>query len=442
MGWLWFIGTLVPVIGLVQTPDPRALADRFTYVPYIGLLMLLAWGAADWCARDQRRAAGAALVAASALAWCLLLTWWQLDYWRNSEALWRHTLAVTRNHGGAHAMLAMALVDKGELPEAVEQFQASLQLAPDNPATHGNLAVVLASLGQLDQAAEHLNASLRLRPHAAKTHFNLAQVRARQGRYPEAIAHFTAALERDPQLMPASIGLADSYARLGQLARAWQLLDGLLERHPNSALLHLERGRLLRREGRAAEAVAAFDRALDLEPEHAEAWSQKGLALEALARPVAAAACFEHAVQRAPGHIGYRLNLAHVQRSRGNERSAAFNYGLAFQLDGNWPHALLAQAWVQATDADAVRRDGAQALRNATLVCEATSYQMPHALDVLAAAYAEVGKFEEAAAWQRKLLEQLPGGVPPPIKRAVAERLTLYEHGQPYREHVSPSDGK
>ena len=153
--------------------------------------------------------------------------------------------------------------------------------------------------------------------------------------------------------MPAGIGLADTYVRLGQRARARQLLDGLLERHPESALLHLERGRLLKREGRVTEAVAAFDRALDLEPEYAEVWNQKGLALEALARPVEAAACFEHAAQRVAGHIGYRLNLAHVQRVRGDERSADEHYALAFQLDGNWPHVLLAQAWLQATDADA-----------------------------------------------------------------------------------------
>ncbi len=240
--------------------------------------------------------------------------------------------------------------------------------------------------------------------------------------------------------MPAGVGLADTYARLGQLARARQVLDGLLELHPESALLHLQRGRLLKREGRATEAVAAFDRALELEPEHAEAWNQKGLALEALAQPVQAAACFEHAAKQAPQHIGYHLNLAHVQRSRGDEQSASAHYALAFQLDGNWPHVLLAQAWLQATDADAACRDGAQALRNATLVCEATSYQMPQALDVLAAAYAELREFKEAAAWQRKVLDQLPPRVPPQLKRAVAERLALYQHGQSYREPIAAGD--
>lgn len=434
VGWLWFLGTLVPVIGLVQN-GPQALADRYTYVPYIGLFVALAWAVAQACTSGSRRRTVAVLTG-TALVCCGLVSWRQLGYWRDSETLWRHTLAATTDNGGAHAMLAMALVDRGELPEAVEEFTASLRLMPDNPATHGNLALALAAMGRADEASAHLERSLELRPEAAMTHVNLARIRERQDRLPAALAEYTTALELDPRLTQAGVGRAAILARLGDFVQARAQLDRLIANEPDSAVVHTELGRLHKQQRQLAEAVACYDRALELQADYVDAWNGKGVALEGLGRFAEAVACYRRAVELRPGDLVYRLNLAYAASASGQSATAAEQFRAAFELQPRWPEVALAEAWALATHPDARRRDGALALRTATLVCRATNDQMPQALDVQAAAYAELGRFDEAVAGQRKVLALLGPDVTPSLRAALTERLRRYERREPYHEGV------
>ncbi len=434
VGWFWFLGTLVPVIGLVQN-GPQALADRYAYVPYIGLYIVVVWAVAEVCTHDNRRQA-AALLAGIALACCMVLSWEQLDYWRDSETLWRHALVATPDSGGAHTMLAKTLLDKHEFPEAVEQFQAALRQAPDNVANLGNIAVALGTLGRLDEAAIHLERSLQLRPDHAFTHFNLGSIRDRQGRLPEALQQYTTALELDPHLTQAAVSRASVLARLGEFAQARLQLDLLLADDPQSAALHIELGRLLRQQSQFAEAVACYDRALELKPDYVEAWNGKGVALEGLGRFQEAAICYRRAIDQRPKDLLYRLNLAYVESASGHVSEAAEQFRAAFELQPNWPAGALAEAWTLATHPEARRRDGALALRTATLVCQATNDQIPQAIDVQAAAYAELGQFDQAVVKQRKVLAMLGPEVRPATRTELTERLHLYERRQPYRQDL------
>ncbi|HEX4609934.1 MAG TPA: tetratricopeptide repeat protein [Urbifossiella sp.] len=436
VGWLWFLGTLVPVIGLVQN-GPQARADRYAYVPYIGLYVAAAWAGAT--APPARRAL--ALLGVVALVACAGLARHQMGYWRDSETLWRHALAATTDNAGAHTMLAKTLLDKGEFPEAVEQFEAALRMEPDNVANLGNIAVGLMMTGRPDEAAGYLERSLRLRPGHAATHFNLGSVRERQNRLPEALAHYTTAVELDPGLTAAGVARAGVLSRLGEFARAREQLDRLLAAEPNSPALHTELGRLLGRQRRFAEAVAAYDRALGLAPDHADAWNAKGFAVEGLGRPADAAECYRRAVALRPRELQYRLNLAHAESALGRDGAAAEQFRAAFELRPDWPAATLADAWARATHPDAARRDGAVALRAATLVCRLTNDRMPQALDTQAAALAELGEFDQAAARQRQALALLGPDTPPPLLAAVTERLHLYERRQPYRQGPPAASG-
>jgi tetratricopeptide (TPR) repeat protein len=433
VGWLWYLGTLVPVIGLAQSGQ-QALADKYSYVPSIGVFIMAAWGGADLCARGQVRRVFAGILTGAALACCVFLTWRQIDYWRDSETLWRHSLAVTGSNGAAHAMLAMALAEKGQFLDAVEQFQLSLELTPDNPATHGNLAVALMKLGRLDEAASHLEQSLRLRPEAAKTHFNLGHVRQRQRRLPEAVQHYTDALRLDPHLTEAGIACARVLTDLGEFAQARQQLDLLLNSDPASPHLYTELGRLLKAQGKLAEALEWHDRALEKQPNYAEAWNNKGVALEGLGKLSEAAACYQRAVEQAPSQLVYRLNLGYVQHERGELAASAEHYQAAFQIQAGWPQVALAEAWALATHPDDRRRNGALALRTAKLVCQATNYQMLQGLEALAAAHAEFGRFDDAVAGQREVVARLPRDIAPQIREAAQERLRLYQKQQPYRQ--------
>jgi tetratricopeptide (TPR) repeat protein len=438
VGWLWFLGTLVPVIGLVQN-GPQALADRYAYVPFIGLYIAVVWAVAEAWGAARQRAVG--LLAGGALACCAVLSLQQLGNWRDSETLWRHVVAVTADNPGAHTMLGKTLLDKGEPVEAVPQFEAALRLEPDNVANLTNLAVALDLTGRLDEAAASLERSLRLRPDHAPTHSNLGSIRERQGRFAEALRHFTTALELDAHLPQAGVSRARVLARLGEFREARRQLDRLLEEEPGSAEVHIELGRLLRQQRRFAEAVAAYDRALELQPEHVEAWNARGFALEGLDRFGEAAACYRRAIELRPGVLLYHLNLAYAEAAGGQGAAAAERFRAAFALAPDWPAAVLAEARALASHPQAERRDGALALRSATLVCQATHDQVPEALDAQAAAYAELGRFDEAVARQRKALALLGQEVPPALRAAVEGRLHLYEQRRPYRQGPPTTGG-
>jgi len=231
VGWLWFLGTLVPVIGLVQVGS-AALADRYTYFPLIGVFIAVTFGLCDLAGRFQFPPKAIATAAALILATCLMLTENQLRYWRDSETLFAHALAVTQNNFVAHANLGVALEQKDKLNEALAEYRAAEQLAPelyhvhnnlgnllDNwghpkealieyrwavllnpglPSLHNGAGMVLVELKRYDEALRQFEEASRLDPAFPWAHFAIGKMRLKQGRDAEAIDEFRAALRIDP----------------------------------------------------------------------------------------------------------------------------------------------------------------------------------------------------------------------------------------------------
>jgi tetratricopeptide (TPR) repeat protein len=382
------------------------------------------------------------VLAAVVLAGCLVLTWRQVGYWRNSETLWRHALDVTGGNYIAHERLGMALAAKGrpaDTAAAERHLRAALQFNPDQAETLGNLGLVLERLGRVDEAAVQMERMVKLDPKSPKGHLHLGRLRQLQGRPRDAVPHLVAAVQLEPTLSEARLALAAALADNGEFDRAREQLDFLLRQEPSEATLHDELGRLLLRQGKPTEAVASFDRALALLPSLHEAWNNKGLALETLGLFPAAAACFRRAVERDAEQPVYLVNLAHALYDSGNPGPAADHFAAAFRLHPDWPRPTLTEAWLQATHPDAQRRNGTQALRKATIVCQATEYKLPIALDVLAAAHAELGQFDQAVARAQAVLKLLPDGLEAAAVKAVKQRLSLYEQRRPYREAPAAS---
>jgi tetratricopeptide (TPR) repeat protein len=435
VGWLWYLGTLVPVIGLVQVAT-QAVSDRYTYVPTIGLFILFAWGMADFCSRAPGRVAAVSVLTVSALAVCLVLTNFQVQYWRDSEALWGRVVAVNEHNHVAQGCLGFALAEKGRYAEAVPHFERAIRLQP-HQRHHTYLGIVLFELGELDEAGKQLERAVQLDPDWPKSRLYLGRVRERQGRHEEAVQHFTAALQSEPQLTDARLGLAGALAGAGAYKQAEEQYEILLAAEPNSAFLHDELGRLYKRQGKLSEAVECHARALELSPDFHEAWNNKGVALEGLGQIARAVVCYRRAVELDPEQLVYRLNLAYALGEEGQQSAASSQYDAALRLNPHWPQSVLAEAWTLATHPEPRRRNGMQALRSARIACQATSYQSPQALDVLAAAHAEAGQFEQAVSWQRKVLTLLPDNIASSAKTALQVRLQLYERRQPYRDTVA-----
>jgi len=202
MGWLWYLGTLVPVIGLVQA-GPQAMADRFTYVPLIGLFVIMAWGLPDLLAGWRHQRIALSLAASAAISVVMILSWLQVQLWVNALTLSEHTLSVTSNNWLIHNNLGLVLANQGRIEEATNHYCEALQIKPDFAEAHNNLGLILGKQGRLEEAINHFSEALRIKPDYADAHNSLGVALVKQGRLEEAINHFSEALRIKPDYAKA-----------------------------------------------------------------------------------------------------------------------------------------------------------------------------------------------------------------------------------------------
>ncbi|MBV9610965.1 MAG: tetratricopeptide repeat protein [Acidobacteriaceae bacterium] len=232
IGWLWYLGTLLPVIGIVQV-GAQARADRYMYLPIVGLLIMLAWGAIDLSRRWPRWKPAIAVCALAACAACAISTSVQIEYWRNSETLFAHALSVTQRNYVAHHNLGLAIASEpGRLPEAVQHYRAALEIRPDSVEAHSDFGNALAQMGQLNDAAAEYYTALRLAPDSAIPHNNLGNALFRMGRLPAAIAEYQTAVRIQPDYAEAHNNLGAALASIGRTPEAIEQFKSALRLNP------------------------------------------------------------------------------------------------------------------------------------------------------------------------------------------------------------------
>jgi tetratricopeptide (TPR) repeat protein len=224
VGWFWYLIALLPVIGFIQV-GLQGRADRYTYLPQIGLCIALIWAPPDWALRSNTRRAILAVATAiiiGALAWQARI---QTSYWSSTESLWTHALEVTKDNDVAHYNVAVYLLRRGRLDEAISHYEKALNIRPGNRETHYHLSVALlhtslgnalAEKGRLDEAIAHYRQAIELRDDFADAHSNLAALLARKGETAEAIAHYEKALAIPPEDAASHIRLARLFLQLGR----------------------------------------------------------------------------------------------------------------------------------------------------------------------------------------------------------------------------------
>jgi tetratricopeptide (TPR) repeat protein len=215
-GWFWYLGTLVPVIGLIQVGE-QAHADRYTYIPLVGLAMILAWGAAEILnERTIYWAAGLSAVA------CIAMSWIELPYWQNSETLFQRAVDVTGNNWIAEYNLGHCLMTlPGRIPDAISHFRAALRIKPDYVEARNNLGACLQDSGHAADAVQEFQTVVRLKPGFADAHFNLGLALSKlPDRSADAITEFESALYLNPRLESAHVNLAALLVKLGRPADA------------------------------------------------------------------------------------------------------------------------------------------------------------------------------------------------------------------------------
>ena len=219
VGWFWYLGTLVPVIGLVQIGS-QAMADRYSYIPIIGLFIMVAWGAADRFKKYRYRQAVLGFLALITIIGSITVTSQQLHYWQNGITLWRRNIATTSPNYTSYYNLGVTLMEKGNYAEAISEFQKALQLKPNSETAHNNLGLVLAIKGEVPQAIAEFKTALMLKPDHVNAHMNLAMALYQEGDLDESILQFKEALRIKPQLAHTHYLLALALKKQGKVAEA------------------------------------------------------------------------------------------------------------------------------------------------------------------------------------------------------------------------------
>jgi tetratricopeptide (TPR) repeat protein len=287
VGWFWYLGTLVPVIGLVQVAS-QALADRYTYVPLIGLFLMATWGLPDLVSRWGYPQAALVPVVGIVLIACAIAARWQVGYWSNSVTLWKHTLAVTSQNYVAHSNLGAALLNQDKAAEAQKHFEAALRLRPDLPGMHNGVGAVLLAQHKTEEALSYFEKALTLDSHDAKTWTYLGMANLGLERIEEAVARFGTALEIDPKLLDAHLGLGLALMKQGKVEEAERQFREVLSIDPDQADAHRYLGAIVQQQGNLVEAIEHYGHAVRLKPRLLLYRASLAAALEDLAAAYAA----------------------------------------------------------------------------------------------------------------------------------------------------------
>jgi len=359
VGWLWFFGTLIPVVGLIQV-GVQSMADRYTYVPIIGLFLMIVWATGDWVLRKRsgipasaasksakggwdfgggRELAACGFVAGASLLACAVLTSRQLTFWRNSEALFRHAVRVTKNNYLAYNNLGLFLAKEGKSDEAMEKYQESLRINPQYEDALNNLGYALAGAKKYTEAVSYYMAALRARPGQVEVHNNLGNALSELGRTEEAIEHYRFVLAQKPDHADAHNNLGIALAMRGHLDEAIGHFREAIRCRPAYASAHSNLGNALAVEHKLDAAIKEYQEALRLRPDDAQAHNNLGNAMAEQGLLDEGIFHYEQALKLNSDNPEAHFNLGMALARQGKRQQARDHYVEALRLKPDYIEA-------------------------------------------------------------------------------------------------------
>lgn len=350
VGWFWYLGTLLPVIGLVQVGD-QARADRFTYVPLIGLFVMVAWGVPDLLARSRRArvvlaaAAGVVLLGSAAAART------QVGYWKDGFALCERAIEVTTGNQRAYASLGQLLEGQGRTEDAIAKYRDASRFMNDASGLHTRIGTLLVQEGKVADAASEFSAALKSQPNNAVAHHNLALALDAQGKASEALEQHTAAVRCDPQSAVGHHALGAALASQGRANEAITEFTQAVRIRPEWALAHNSLALALARQGRLDEAIREGLEVVRLEPNHPEWHSNLSVLFSQHGDTKGAIEQLEVALGLAPQHSEaptWHYNLAAIFKRTGDDSQVVAHLRAALSLNPHFDAARTALAEIEA----------------------------------------------------------------------------------------------
>jgi tetratricopeptide (TPR) repeat protein len=327
VGWLWYLGTLVPVIGLVQVGS-QAHADRYAYVPLIGIFCAIAWGLPALLPAPRTLAALAA-VAVAALA---VAAHRQALHWRDSIALFEHSKAVTRRNYVAYTNLGLAYNKQKKWDTAIENFKAALRIEPDSAEALGHMGLAFAKKGEVDAAIAALEKAIAIYPKSEHAHNNLG-VALRKRNPAKAVEHLRQAVALAPSFAEARINLAAALFTAGNDSEAREALAEAVRLEPGVAPTRTRVGAVWLDRGELAAAIREFEEALRLDPRHNDALNSRGVARLRQGDLAGARSDFEQVLRRTPDDADARSNLGTVLVRTGRPAEGRAELARAIELN-------------------------------------------------------------------------------------------------------------
>ncbi|MFC1798187.1 tetratricopeptide repeat protein [Thermodesulfobacteriota bacterium] len=266
VGWLWYLGTLVPVIGIVVI-GPHAMADRYTYIPLVGLFMIIAWGIPDIFEKWRYKMMFLPILATGTLLALSVVSWFQVGHWQNNMTLYRHAIEVKRDNLTAYLNLGAALQEADRLDLAEKYYAEMIQINPEDPSAYNNLGFMAAQKGQMKDAIRYYRTALAKDPQNVFAYNNLGIALSGIGKENDAIARFSEVLRIDPSYMKAYTNMGNVFFKQGRYGKARECFLKVIENDPYDAKAHNDLGSALAKLGRLEEAIAHFREALRIKPD-------------------------------------------------------------------------------------------------------------------------------------------------------------------------------
>jgi len=390
-GWLWYLGTLVPVIGLVQV-GAQALADRYTYVPSIGIFIIAAWYIPELTKKLPHQKIFLAISSVAVLLALSVATWLQLGHWRNSIKLFERTLAVTTGNAKIHNNLGLVLHKKGQNDKAIPHIREAINIKPDYANAYNNLGLALRAQGQDAQAEQSFRRAIELNPGSVEPHINLGFLLQQQKKFEQAAKSFAQAIQY----------------------------------RPNDPELYNNLGITMAMQGRFNEAIRYCSRAVLLQPRYAEAYCNLANALKQQGRPIQAAENFRKAISLTGNFAQAHYGLAEALKAQGDYDKALSSYKNALSLRPNWLAAMKGLVTVLQQLPDPAESDTELAVALAERAAEMTNQQNAQVLEVLATAYAVAENFDKAVETAQKALKLAVKSENNALAEQIRKKLTTY----------------
>jgi tetratricopeptide (TPR) repeat protein len=400
VGWLWYLGTLVPVIGFVQVGS-QAMADRYTYIPLTGIFIMLVWLASDILSQWRHRQIIIGVAGAGVLGVLGVITFVQVGYWRDTITLFTHTAAVTANNAVAHNALGVYYSGKGDYGNAIREFEQVLKINANNVAARNVLGVCYANKGDYESAIREFETVLRIDANNITAIYNIAKRKAINGETDEAIKGYNRVLAITPGETDTYIALAEMESKRGNFERAMDLYREGLKYHPENGDLHGRVGSLLLQTGQVDEAIKELETAVKFKADSA-IYGNLGMAMLTKGDVDKATGYFNIAIKIDPANAEAHYNLGNTFLAQGLPAKAVGEYEMAIKAKPNYAKAYgnLGVAFSQMGQTDGAIEGFRRAVKLDPNNIEAHFN--------LAMAIAGKGLIDEAVEHMRKVIEFVP----------------------------------